>query len=132
MKGFLSLLLILSIALNIGFLTGCATFHDAVYGNPCKYSSHNPPMSGNDGKAQLTRIATLLGIPTSGKSASDLASDILYELDRQTPVPEALDPVSYDKLSERLLTAEKPVLLEYQRFISDLQGKQVIVIEPER
>lgn len=131
MKGFLSLLLILSVALNVGFLTGCATIHNAVYGNPCKYSSH-PPVSGGDGdKVQLARIAHLLEIPTNGKSASDLVSDICYTLDRSTDVPDALDTTAFDELFVRLLPGEKPTLKEYHRFISDLQGKRVIVIEPE-
>lgn len=131
MKGFLSLLLILSIALNIGFVTGCATLHDAVYGTPCKYSTRPPIPSGDGGKAQLARIAQLLDIRTSGKSASDLVSDICYKLDRTEAVPDALDKSAFDKLSVRLLSGEKPALEEYQRFISDLQGKRVIVIAPE-
>ena len=151
MKGFLSFLFIASIGLNAMFLSGCTSTqfgrwcHKVGYGDPCRlaqgqcsgstqttYHSNPSAPSGDDGKAQLARIATLLDIPTSGKSASDLVSDILYKLDRPTtPVPTALDQPSYDKLSERLLKAEKPVLLDYQRFISDLQGKRVIVIEPE-
>ena len=131
MKGFLSLLLILSITLNVGFLTGCSTIHDAVYGNPCKYSSHPPTSVGDGGKAQLIRIAQLLDIPTNGKSASDLVSDICYKLDRSKEVPDALSQAAFDKISAGLLPGEKPVLEEYQRFVSDLQGKRVIVIEPE-
>lgn len=150
MKGFLSLLFIASLGLNVMFLTGCTSTqfgrwcHKVGYGDPCRlaqsqssgavqttYHPNPSASSGNEGKAQLARIATLLDIPTSGKSASDLESDILYKLDRQTPVPTALDQTAYDNLYKRLLTAEKPVLQDYQQFIFDLQGKRVIVIEPE-
>lgn len=141
MKRFLSFLLLLSIALSVGFLTGCRTIRKCVhnyillYGSaPCEFCSANhvsQTQSKDADKVQLTRIATLLDIPTSGKSASDLESDILYKLDRRTPVPTALDQTAYDNLSKRLLTAEKPVLRDYQQFIFDLQGKRVIVIEPE-
>ena len=163
MNGFLSLLLILSITLNVGFLTGCATIHDTFYGNSCNLKmveferikkdlvqakvefertkkdldqakrelSESRSRQGGYGKAELTRIAQLLDIPTNGKSASDLVSDICYKLDRSTDVPDALDAAAFDKLFVRLLSGEKPALEKYQRFISGLQGKRIIVIEPE-
>ena len=150
MKGFLSLLLILSIALNIGFLTGCALIHDKLYGNSCNLKmvefesikeeldqakrdlSEIRSRQGGYGKAQLERIAQLLDIPTRGKSASDLEGDIRDKLDQTTAIPSLFDPDAFEKMARDLNPKEEPAMREYQRFITDLQGKRVIVIEPER
>lgn len=149
MKGFLSLLLILSITLNVGFLTGCATFHDTFYGNSCNLKmvefkrikkdldqakrelSEIRSRQGGYGNAELPRIAKLLEIPTNGKSASDLVRDICYKLDRKTTIPALFDPGAFEEMARDLNPEEEPAMREYQRFISDLQGKHVIVIEPE-
>lgn len=134
MKATLTILLTLSITVNVGFLTGCATFHDAVYGNPCKYSvktqSRRP---GNDDlKASLVQIANLLDIRTDGLAASDIERAIINKLDRPPlSVPRAMDDAAIEKLTVRLIGDEKDMIREYQRFISDLQEKRVIVIELE-
>ena len=132
MKTIAILLFIASVALNVGFLTGCQSLHDAVYGNPCK-DSQAPVQPVNDGgKAELVRIAGMLDIKTSGKTVSDLSSDIRYRLDRNSDVPTVFDDADFEKMANDLNPIEKKAMREYQRFISGLQGKKVIVIEPEK
>ncbi len=130
MKTITILLLIASVALNVCFFAGCRSLHDAVYGNLCMYGA-TPPAT-DSGKSELVRIAGLLGIKTSGKSASDLSSDIRYKLDRSIDVPNAYDAKAFDEMKQRLNPKQEEKIQEYQRFISDLQGKRVIVIEPEQ
>ena len=132
MKTLAILLFIASVALNVGFLTGCQSLHDAVYGNPCKYSQAPVQLVNDGGKAELVRIAGMLDIKTSGKTSSDLSSDIRYKLDRNTDVPNAFDVAAFEKMAKDLNSAEEKAMREYQRFILDLQGKKVIVIEPEK
>lgn len=126
MKAFLYLLLILSIACNVSFLAGCAAFHDVVYGKPCKFAPKD-----DGGKDRLVRIANILDIRTDGKTVSDLESDIKYKLDRSTDIPKAMEGAAVEKLSVRLIGNEKTEINRYHQFISDLQGKRVIVIERE-
>lgn len=125
----MSILFLASVALNACFITGCQALHDAVYGNPCKYGSHQP--AGDDGKSELVRIANLLDIKTSGKSAYDLAFDIRYKLNRSADVPQVFDDEAFKRMRKDLRSYEKDAMDEYQRFILELQGKRVIVIEPE-
>ncbi len=130
MKIIAILLLIASVALNVGFLTGCQTLHDAFYGDPCKYSQ-SPVQPVNDGgKAELVRIAGMLDIKTSGKAASDLLTDICYKLEGSADVPTVFDDADFDKMEKDLNPIEKKAMRAYQDFISGLQGKKVIVIEP--
>lgn len=129
MKVITILLLIASVALNVCFFAGCRSLHDAVYGNPCKYGSIPP--ATDSGKSELVKIAGLLNIKTSGKSASDLSSDIRYKLDRKVEVPATFDLAAFEKMVKDLRVEEKKAMSEYQQFISDLQGKRVIVIEQE-
>jgi len=132
MKALIILLMLASVALNACFFTGCRTLHDAVYGNPCKFKEQVHVSSGKDGnKAELIRIADLLGIKTSDKSSSDLVSDICYKLDRSDNVPTAYDTQLFEKMTKALGEEQEKAMREYQRFISDLQGKRVIVIDPE-
>ena len=42
MKTLAVILFIASAALNIGFLTGCQSLHDAVYGSPCEFVPSAP------------------------------------------------------------------------------------------
>lgn len=111
MKVITILLLIASVALNVCFFAGCE--------------------SVDDGKSELVRIASLLNIKTSGKSASDLSSDIRYKLDRSVEVPATFAPAAFEKMTKDLRVEEKEAMGKYHQFISDLQGKRVIVIEPE-
>lgn len=137
----LSILFLVSVTLNVCFLTGCQALHDAVYGNPCKYRPLQPagddgkyrPLrpAGDDGKSELVRIANLLDIKTGEKSASDLSFDIRYKLDRCVDVPKVFDKEAFQKMEKDLRSSEKDAMREYQSFISSLQGKRVIVIEPE-
>ena len=129
MKVITILLLIASVALNVCFVAGCRSLHDAIYGNPCKYGAIPP--ATDSGKSELVKIAGLLNIKTSGKSASDLSSDIRYKLDRKVEVPATFDPAAFEKMAKDLRVEEKKAMSEYHQFISDLQGKRVIVIEPE-
>ena len=132
MKTLVTLLFLASAALNVFIFAGCRTLHDAVYGNPCKYSPV-PVQSVNDGgKAELVSIADKLDIKTSGKKVSDLLSDICYKLDRSTDVPIVFDAAAFEQMSKDLRVEEKKAMREYQRFISELQGKKVIVIDPEK
>ena len=137
MKTFLSFLLVLSLAVNVGFLTGCAAFHDAVYGNPCKYATgkspepHPGPVANDDGKAELVRIAEILGIRTGGKSASTLASDIRYILDRVHDAPVGVSSKTLKEARDYLTPDAVREIEELQRFAADLQGKRVIVYTPE-
>lgn len=128
MKTIAILLLLTSVALNVCFFAGCRSLHDAVYGNPCKYGVVPPATDGD--KSELVRIAGMLGIKTSGKSASDLSSDIRYSLDHKVDVPTSFDSAAFEKMAKVLRVEEKKAMGEYQQFISDLQGKRVIVIEP--
>ena len=127
-------LLIASVALNVCFFAGCKSvrrfLHDAAYGNPCKYATAVPPVN-DDGKSELVRIAGLLNIKTSGKSASDLSSDIRYKLDSSVEVPATFAPAAFEKMTKDLRVEEKEAMGKYHQFISDLQGKRVIVIKPE-
>ena len=129
MKVITILLLIASVAMNVCFFAGCRSLHDAAYGNPCKYVIIPPATDGD--KSELARIAGMLGIKTSGKSASDLSSDIRYNLDRKVDVPTSFDSAAFEKMAKDLNSSEEKAMRDYQRFISDLQGKRVIVIEPE-
>ena len=133
MKVLLTLIVILSIAANIGFLTGCATFHDAIYGTPCKFSPDNHPAAptNNGGKAELVRIANILDIKTSGKSVFDIARDIRYVLNRNAEIPSVFDEVAFEEMAKDLNTSEEKAMRDYQRFVSSLKGKRVIVIAPE-
>ena len=129
MKVLAVILFIASVALNVGFLTGCQSLHDAVYGSPCKFV---PAAPKQDGATDLARIAGLLDIKTSGKAATDLVADICYKLDRNMDVPKAFDDSAFNDATKDLLSGEKEVLRKYQQFISELQGKRVIVIDRER
>jgi len=133
MNKLLIVLLLASITLNVGSLTGYKPLHDALYGEPCRLASAeraNPAQA--DGQADLVRIAELLGINTSKKTASDLAADICYKLNRNADLPQALDDSAFNKMAEAISTADEKTMREYQRFISSLQGKRVIVIEREK
>ena len=130
MKVITILLLLASAALNVCFFAGCRSLHDAVYGKPCMYGAI--PSANDSDKSELARIAGMLGIKTSGKSASDLSSDIRYILDRSIDVPIAYDATAFDEMKQRLNPKQEEKIQEYQRFISDLQGKKVIVIESEK
>ncbi len=137
MKTFLSFLLVLSIAVNVGFLTGCAAFHNAVYGNPCKYAAQKaselrPDPGVNDGgEAGLVRIAGSLRIRTGGKSTSTLASDILYVTDQRREPPAVLSDNALTEARDRLPPDCWREIEELQHFATDLQGKRVIVYTPE-
>lgn len=127
----LTILFFVSVAMNACFFAGSKTLHDAVYGSPCKYAQPSPPPARQ--QSELIRIAELLDIKTSGKSSSDLESDICYKLERsRVDVPTSFDPVAFEKMAKDLNSSEEKVMRDYQRFISDLQGKRVIVIEPEQ
>ena len=127
-SSFATLLLAASVAVNAGFFAGCKSLHDMAFGHPCKYSSVPSP-KGDDGKDRLERIAQTLNIKTSGKMASDLESAIKDKLDRSVDVPIVYK--GFDELAKVLGAEQEVKMVEYQRFISDLQGKRVIVIEPE-
>lgn len=130
MKTIAILLFFASVALNVGFLTGCQSLHDAFYGNPCKYSQAPVQPVNDGGKAELVHIAELLEIKTSGKTTSDLASDIRYTLGRNVLVPSIY--AEFEKLAKALSSKQQESMREYHNFISDLQGKKVVVIEPEK
>ena len=105
--------------------------HDTVFGDPCKFALPLQP-STQDGKTELVRIAGLLDIKTSGKTVSDLSSDIRYKLDRSTDVPAVFDAAAFEKMAKDLNSDEASAMRKYQQFISSLQNKRVIVIEPEK
>ncbi len=128
-RSLMMLLFIASVVLNVCFIAGCRSLHDAVYGKPCKYAPV-PPVHDID-KAVLVGIAESLNIKTEGKNVSDLSSDIHYKLDRDTAVPIAFDAAAFDKMAKDLRVEEKDAMREYQRFITNLQGKRVIVIEQD-
>ena len=123
MKVLTILLLIASVALNVFFFAGCKSLHDFVYDDPCKYS--------DGGKEELVRIAESLGIKTAGKSSSDLSSDICIKLERNVEVPMVFNSEAFEKMAEIVNSEAEDAMRKYQQFISDLQGKRVIVIERE-
>lgn len=129
MKAIAVLLFLASIALNVCFFAGCRPLHDAVYGNPCKY--YTKPPDNDSGKDELVRIAGLLEIKTSEKSVLDLSSDIRSKLDRNVDVPTVFNADAFEEMTKIVNSEAEKAMREYQRFISDLQGKRVIVIEPE-
>ena len=137
MKALLSFLLVLSVAVNAGFVTGCAAFHDAVYGKPCKYATGKAPepqpgpVANDGGKAELVRIAGILGIRTGGKSASTLASDIRFTVDQCAEPPSILSENTLKEAKNRLPPACWSEIEKLQRDVSDLQGKRMIVYKPE-
>lgn len=126
MKALFILISIASIAANICFLSGCASFHATVYGTPCKFA---PPII--DGKPELIRIASLLGIKTADKSASDLANDIHYILDRSYYVPSPLTEAEMSVVGDLLSSSEFKAIKELNNFVSELQRKHIIVVQPE-
>lgn len=121
------LLIIASIALNACLFAGCKSLHNYVYGKPCKFIDKSELVN----KSELVEIARLLGIETSGKSASDLSSDIRIKLDDKVEAPIAFDSAAFEKMAKDLRVEEKKSMIEYHQFISDLQDKRVIVIERE-
>lgn len=123
MKAIPILLLLASLAFNVAFLTGCVT-RGTFFGD-------EPPPSGDDGRARLVRIANLLDIPTTNKSAFDLESDIRHVLERTVTVPRAFDEAGFEKMAKDLTTQEEEAMREYQRFILRLQGKRVIAVGGE-
>ena len=131
MKTLTIILFLASGTLNVCLFTGCRTLHDVVYGNnPCKFCeiSHG---RNNDDTTELARIAGLLDIKTSGKTASDLSSDIRYKLDCNVEVPNVFNPEAFEKMAKKVNSETEKAMREYQSFISGLQGKRVIVIDPE-
>ena len=46
-------------------------------------------------------------------------------------MPATFDAAAFEKMTKDLRVEEKKAMSEYHQFISDLQGKRVIVIEPE-
>lgn len=120
MKTLATLLLLASLALNAAFLTGCVT-RGTFFGSE--------PTSPDDGdRARLVRIAGLLDIPTEGKSALDLESDICHVLNRAMNVPQAFGEADFEKMAKDLNPVEREAMQQYQRFILSLQGKRVIAV----
>ncbi len=130
MKTLAILLFLTSITLNVCIFAGCRPLHDTFYGNPCKYNTYLPV--NDNGKDELVRIAGLLDIKTSGKSVSDLSSDIRSKLDRNVDVPTVFNADAFEEMIKIVDPEAEKAMREYQRFISDLHGKRVIVIEPEQ
>lgn len=120
MKVLPYILLALSLALNVAFLTGCISIGP----NP-------PPPPTDDGRARLSRIASLLDIPTDGKQASDLEGDIRYKLNHDKVVPAPYDEAAFAKMTQKIGTKDAEAMKEYHQFILELQGKRVIVVGGE-
>lgn len=120
MKVLLSVLLVLSLALNVACLTGCIR----IGGN----SGPNPPPPPDDSKARLLRIASLLDIPTDGKQASDLEGDIRYKLNHDKVVPAPYDEAAFENMLQMVGSRDEAAMREYHQFIRQLQGKRVIVV----
>ena len=135
-KALLTLMFIASLGLNIMFLTGCTSTrlgrwtHKQCYGDPCRLSPVSVS-SGDSARAELERIASSLSIKTAGKSASDLASDIRYVLDRNIQVPATLTDEEMKEVASLLSNTKAGKVKDLQRFVSSLQGKHVIVVSPE-
>ena len=127
MRNLTILLFIASAALNACFIAGCRSLHDAVYGKPCKYAP--VPRANDSCKAGFVHIAELMQIKTDGKTVSDLESDIRYKLERSVDIPSVYP--EFEELAKALGSKQKEAMREYQRFITDLQGKRVIVIEQD-
>ena len=120
MKTFETLILLASLALTAAFLTGCVT-QGTFFGG--KTTS-----KGDDGRARLVRIAELLDIPTTDKSAFDLECEICHVLNRAMDVPQAFDEATFEKTAKKVNPKEEEVLRDCQRFILRLQGRRVIVV----
>ena len=105
------LLIVASVVLNYFFLSGCTALHYIVYGsNPCKCCNAYHGASGE--KAELERIAALLCISTKEKSETEIIAKIRSKLECAVKVPQKIDATSLEKMAT-------------------LQGKRVIVVEPE-
>jgi hypothetical protein len=130
MKALLYLLTILSLALNVALLTGCASLRDSLCGLlHCNQLSSSPVK--DDGREKLAAIASLVGIETEGKSAADLESDLRIVLDRTEVVPAPYDEEAFEAMAKDLNTAEEEAMREYHDFVLRLQGKRVIAIAPD-
>lgn len=129
MKALLYLLTILSLALNVAFLTGCASLRDNLCEwLHCNQSSSAPARDG--GREKLAAIATLIGIKTEGKSAADLESDLRIALGRTESVPMPFEEEAFENMAKDLNTEEEEAMREYHDFILRLQGKRVIAFSP--
>ena len=127
MKVLTILLLIASVALNVCFISGCKAFHDQVYGDPCRYA---PEVSNVDAsKAELERVAKRLDIEPK-QLPSELSSTIIDKFNRSNvEVPFAYD--GFEELANALGPEQEEAMRRYHQFITELQGKCVIVLEPE-
>ena len=119
MKALVPLLLLISIALNVAFLTGCVT-RGTFFGD-------NPPPP-DDGRARLVPIAKLLEIPTEGKSAFALESAIRTVLNQSVDVPAAFDEATFEETAKKVNPKEEAILRDCQHFMLRLQGKRIIAI----
>ena len=140
MKTILSFLFIVSVGLNVLFLTGCAFprpgrwIHNTVYGNPCKYATTNAPIPkptvshSDDGREALAVIAEDIYLKTDGRDAATLKRDIHETLSNKVFAPVMFDSDAFEKMAKDLTSSEEGVMREYQRFIRNLQGKTIIVI----
>ena len=123
MKVLLYVLLAISLALNVAFLSGCVSVGGNGGSNPA--STLPPP---DDARARLVRIASLLDIPTDGKQASDLEGDIRYKLNHDKVVPAPYDEAAFEKMTQKVGAKDAEAMREYHQFIRELQGKRVIVV----
>lgn len=103
---------------------GQSVLNDHIKGIVAKHVNPSP----DDKNGELVRIAGLLGIDTPGKSTSDLSSDIRYHLDQKKDVPKTFDNEEFEKMIEIVPSEAEDAMRKYHKFISDLQGNQVIAV----
>lgn len=127
------LLLVISIAANVGFMSGCAAFHDLVYGNPCKYSAAVPQETGSDrSKEELVKIAKKLGIKKADEQTeSGLSSKIVEKLEETLPLPDTFTTDELKEIEGLMSRSKYDKVQKLQQFVGDLKDKRVIVLELE-
>jgi hypothetical protein len=120
MKILVALLLVASLALNVAFLTGCATLG---------MFFTQEPQPVDEAREALVRIAVMLDIPTAGKSVYTLESDIRQKLEHGMSIPAPFDQTTFEKTVMKVNPMEEGHLRDCQRFLLRLQGKRVIVLD---
>ena len=133
-SAFFVIFLIVSLALNAAFLTGCNPLKNFFGGGgkdprPTSQQGLTSPASE---AAYLREIATVLRLsPSSDKTPGDVAFDIKQALgNAQTYRGEVFTDKDFEECKAAIPTAkETETFMSYHAFISKIAGKTIIVLE---